>query len=184
MISFILKKNKLSFENRREFTVSKEIIQDYNLNNRSFLEKEEYNQLMNRVVKNYSIYLLAKKDYFEKDIKEKLESVYFDKKIVSEIIDFLKGKGYINDNDLVDDYIVAHKNYGAKKIEYNLLIKGIDKNIIKHYLEKNKEFQFQEIEREFSMKKDEDVEKKIQRLMRKGFQYKDIIKVLNDGRGR
>lgn len=183
MINFILKKNKIQIEARKEFTLNKELILEFHLQEKETLTEKEYVELMNRVVKNYSIYLLAKKDYFKKELKNKLESIFYDKKIVDGILLELEEKGYICDKDLVQQYINSHKKYSRKKIEFELILKGIKSEVFKPFLDSSKENEFDEIKRVIEKNPEIPLEKKITSLLRKGFQYKDI-KVILDRRGK
>lgn len=179
MINFILIKNKIKIEDRKEFSLNREMILEYSLKEKNCLTKDEYEKLMYRVVYNYSIYLLSKKDYFKKDLQDKLKNVFYDIAIVIETMERLEGKGYLDDLSLVEQYIKNHEKYGRKKLEYELNRKGIPNSIIKEFLDSNIDNEFQEIEKNIEKMKDKPLDKVIVTLMRKGFEYKNIKTVLD-----
>ncbi|MBP6063448.1 MAG: regulatory protein RecX [Fusobacteriaceae bacterium] len=179
MINFILIKNKIKIEDKKEFSLSKEIISEYSLKDKESLTQDEYKELIYRVVYNYSIYLLSKKDYFQKDLFTKLKNIFHDQEIINTVLEKLEGKGYLDDFSLVEQYIKNHEKYGRKKIEYELNKKGISNSKIKELLDNNIENEFKEIEKVIEKLKDKPLDKIITALMRKGFEYKSIKSVLD-----
>ena len=100
--------------------------------------------------------------------------------IITEIIESLKEKNYLNDYDFTVSYVNNHKKWGRKKLEYNLFLKGINKEILKNILDENTDSEINEITRLWKTIKNKDEHKKIESLLRKGFQYKDIKKAISN----
>lgn len=84
---------------------------------------------------NYALFLLSKKDYTQYEITKKLTSKGYSKDVINKIIDKLKRYDIINDEKYAKKYInecLNIKKYGIKKIEYNLLAKGIELDSIEN----------------------------------------------------
>ncbi len=77
--------------------------------------------------KSYAFKLLAKKDYFEKELKQKLFLKGFSEKEIEETIDYLKREGYINDKKLLERYkeLAIQKGESELKLKSKLFKKGV-----------------------------------------------------------
>ena len=96
---------------------------------------EEFDKLKTKVLK----YVLYKKRT-EKEIRQKF--INDNGQMLDDVIDHLKETGYVNDLDYINRAIAEFKNLknmSIKEIEYKLLTKGIDKNLIDDYIYNNKE---------------------------------------------
>ena len=95
------------------------------------LEKaEELDKLKSKVLK----YVLYKKRT-ESEVREKFSDV--DEVLLEDVIDFLKEYNYINDEEYIQRSISefkALKNLSIKQINYKLLQKGINKNLLETYI--------------------------------------------------
>ena len=95
------------------------------------LEKaEELDKLKSKVLK----YVLYKKRT-ESEVREKFSDV--DEVLLEDVIDFLKEYNYINDEEYIQRSISefkALKNLSIKEINYKLLQKGINKNLLETYI--------------------------------------------------
>lgn len=147
MNNFSLIKNKIVFEDKIEFTLSKNIIDEFGLKEKKYLSDSEYKEIIYKAAYNYSIYLLSKKDYFKKDIFQKLIEKYSNKEIMVKIIEELEEKEYVNDQNMLVQYVKNHEKYGNKKLEYELIRKGIKNSDIKKILSIDKDREMIEIER-------------------------------------
>lgn len=179
MINFQLKGNKLKIDDNPEISVWKELISEYDLKGRDTLTKEEYKKLMYRVMYNYSIHLLSKKDYFSSDLKGKLKKISYDSSLIESIVDELRKKGYIDDYAMAQQYIKNHEKYGRKKLEFSLKQKGINLSELTDFFEENIEIELNEIEKLLDKFSEKPLEKIITSLMRRGFEYKTIKLVLD-----
>ena len=62
--------------------------------------------------------MLAKRDYFKKELKNKLiEKIGFTD-IVEDVVEDFEEKGYLDDYDKAKSYAKQHSNYGAKKLSF------------------------------------------------------------------
>lgn len=169
-----LQKNKILFENGVEISHQKKTIDEYKLKEGIDLAKDIYLELVERAVLSFSYWLLEKRDYSVREITTKLVMKYREKDIVLKIVEKLKGHNYLNDRDFAVSFINCHKSWGSRKLEYNLLMKGVDRNIIRELLEDNQDDEIEEIKKLWIKMGDKEERKKVESLMRKGFQYSAI----------
>ncbi|GAB6071706.1 regulatory protein RecX [Venenivibrio stagnispumantis] len=73
-------------------------------------------------IKKYAIILLSKRDYFEKELKEKLYKKGYSKEEIDNVIKELKEEGYINDEKLLNRYkeLSLQKGYSTLKLKKKL----------------------------------------------------------------
>ncbi len=96
---------------------------------------EEFDKLKTKVLK----YVLYKKRT-ENEIRQKF--INESGELLDDVIDHLKEIGYINDLSYIDRAVKEFmnlKNMSIKEIEYKLLTKGLDKQLIDDYIYNNKE---------------------------------------------
>lgn len=180
MIVYNLVKNKISFEGRKEFTLSREIISEFDLKKRTSLPEEEYRSLIYRACENYSYYLLGIKNYFRKELKNKLKERFYHEDICEDVVVSLEEKNYIDDYDSAKSYIACHKNYGREKLKFELIKRGASKDIIEELLFENSDSEEEELRRQIFKMEGKVPEKIIASLMRKGFNYGSIKKILGE----
>lgn len=92
--------------------------------------EEEFDKLKSKVLK----YVLYKKRT-ELEVREKFSDV--EENSLEDIIEFLKEYNYINDEEYIERSILEYralKNLSIKEINYKLLQKGINKNILENYI--------------------------------------------------
>ena len=96
---------------------------------------EEFDKLKTKVLK----YILYSKRT-ENDIRKKFLSD--EGQMLDDVIEYLKEAGYINDVIYVEKAVnefLNLKNLSIRELEYKLLQKGIDKNIVDEYIYENRE---------------------------------------------
>lgn len=99
------------------------------------LEAEELDKLKTKVLK----FVLYKKRT-ESEVREKFADC--DEEKLEDVIDILKENNYINDKDYIERSIKEFKslkNLSIKEINYKLLQKKVDKNILEEYIYENRE---------------------------------------------
>lgn len=96
---------------------------------------EEFDKLKTKVLK----YILFKKRT-ESEIRKKF--IADEGELLDDVIDELKELNYINDKQYIEKAIKEYmnlKNLSIKELEYKLISKGIDKDLIRNYIYENKE---------------------------------------------
>lgn len=96
---------------------------------------EEFDKLKTKVLK----YILYKKRS-EAEIRKKF--IEYSGEMLDDVINDLKENGYIDDKIFIDKTVKEFqrlKELSIKELEYKLLSKGIEKNIIENYIYQNKE---------------------------------------------
>ena len=136
---------------------------------------EEYDKNKTRVLK-YVIY----KKRSENEIRAKFQNE-IDSDMFEDIIEELKGNGYISDEQYIERAIneyMALKNLSLKQIRYKLQSKGISNNLIEDYFYENKEqlteYEIKSAENIISKKIQLPAEEIIQSLLKKGFEYDNV----------
>ena len=141
-----------------------------------------------RSLKDYSIYLLSKRDYGVKELERKLILKGYELGEIEQIIQYYLSIGYLNDEKLIVRVISYQisKDKNKKQIEMYLIGKGFDYQLIKSHLN---EMNFKEIEEAIIEKqiikyskltRPISDEKKINRLLNKGYSYESIKKVMDN----
>lgn len=181
-------------------------VRRYKLNENENISKEIYEEILWEVLfkrcRERVAYILGKSDKSVHEIRLKLKQGYYPDEIIENVIEEYIGYDYINDDRYTYNYLknnISRKS--ISRIKSELLIKGISKDIIINSIDKLRKdignesectekqisnVQFQIIEKEFIKKKydfksDDKVllNKIIYSLLRKGFEYDDIIRVYN-----
>ncbi len=155
------------------------------------IDEEEFSALQeainSRRAYNYCVSLLSRRDHSVKELKTKLlQKGYGDESFCA--IQKLCEQGYVSDERFARTYaneLVKLKGYGKRRIEQELMRKGIDREIIRMTIEET-EFEnsriIEVINRKY--KRCFDDEKKRQRavngLLRLGYSYSEIKDALNE----
>jgi len=175
-----IQNSKLYFENNISFSIPKKKIYQLNLKEDIFIENDLYLKLLKESALSFSYWLLEKRDYGTKEIEIKLLTKYKEPTIITDIISLLNDRCYLDDSRFAKGFINTHTHWGRKKLEYHLIIKGIDRTIVNNLLNENTSHEFEEIKKRWLQMKNKDNYKKIQTLMRKGFEYQNIKKVIDE----
>ncbi len=105
---------------------------------------EEFDKEKTKVFK----YIMFKKRT-ESEIRNKFSS-QIEENMLDDIIEYLKEAGYINDYNFIEKQVNEYinlKNMSIQEIKYKLMTKGIDKELIEDYIDKNRE-KLEEYERQ------------------------------------
>ena len=137
------------------------------------LDKRE--KLKTKVLK----YIMFKKRT-EKEVREKFSSE--DEILLEEVIEILKDLGYINDINYIERFIseaINLKNLSLYELKYKLSSKGISRNLIDEYFDKNidvlLEYEKKSAENIINKKKrNMEIEDIKQYLRRKGYKEESI----------
>lgn len=80
---------------------------------------------------NYVLFLLNRRDYSLKEIKEKLEKHKYATIDCEKVIDYILKNNYQSDERFAENYVKNYKHkYGKQKLRQNLLLKGISEDLI------------------------------------------------------
>lgn len=179
-----IQKNTIYLSNDEKIPVSPFIIYSYDLSVGKNIE-EEYFDILTDSAYEKAVFLLGFKERTKKDLFLKLRETYPNVDAINLAIDKLEENGLVSDKNYAILYIKS-KPYGRNRIVATLMYKGIDKEIIDQaYEEINEEYieEFSSIDEEklnnlikSNLKKSD--RKLIESLMRKGFNYNDIIDIL------
>lgn len=141
---------------------------------------EEFDKQKTKVLK----YILYKKRT-EQEVRNKF-STTMDENMLEDIIEYLKEAKYINDQEFIERTVnnfMILKNLSIKEIQYKLMAKGLNKNVIEDYIAENKE----ELE-QYEIKSAENIlykksismeqEEIKQYLLKKGYKIENINKAM------
>ena len=137
---------------------------------------EEFDKEKTKVLK----YIMFKKRS-EYEVRNKFSNT-IEEELLEDIIEYLKEANYINDNNyierLIDEYMNL-KNLSIKELQYKLLSKGLNKNMIEDYFYEHKE-NLEEYEIKsagniiYKKKSSMDEDEIKQYLLKKGYKYESI----------
>lgn len=129
------------------------------------------------------IYILSKSDKTEYELIRKLAASYYPKEVIKYAILYCRKHRYINDENYIREYIEIYRETRSKtRIKVDLIKKGLNKSDIDEILEE--EYIDEEEQVNIFLKSinindvlgdKKELNKLINRLMRKGYKY-DIIK--------
>jgi SOS response regulatory protein OraA/RecX len=138
-----------------------------------------------RSIKEYSLYLLAKRDYGVKELERKLLLKGYELDEIKKLLEYYLSISYLDDKKLIERLISYQisNNKSKRQIEVYLINKGFDKNDVKNLLEM---IDFEDLENDMLEKhirrylntsKPILKEKIMSRLLNKGFSYQSIKKI-------
>lgn len=175
------KRSKVFLDGEFAFVLYKGELRDYKIKVGSDLSLNTYDEITGTVlskrVKLRAMNLLQKKDYTEKQLRDKLNEGLYSQELVDEAIDYVKSFRYLDDDRFARDYITYHMSMRSRnRIIQDLVQKGIGKDILMPIME--------EIYEEAGSESGEDVElEQIQKLLikkhyDKEMEYKDKQKIM------
>lgn len=180
MILYKVEKNKLYLENDEIIDVNPDIIYEYRLKSDMNISKELYKKVVYEAILSKAYFYLSRRDYSVKELKNKLK-FKFQKHLnsIESVADKLNCTGYLNDFEYAKRYINS-KSYGRRRIEYELFMKGISKQIIAEIYSLDIKDEKAEIRKLLPKLKKKDRDKKIAYLLRRGFNLDDILHELKN----
>ena len=175
-LKIMIKGNKLILDNDKIIYLTKEMFSKFDLKDKTELDNETFYSLIYFRIKLSAYNMLAKRDYFKKELKNKLiEKIGFTD-IVEDVVEDFEEKGYLDDYEKAKSYAEQHSNYGTKKLSFILYQMGEDRETISEILEDEKDNQIEKIWIKLDNKEHK---KKIESILRKGFLYGDIKKAIS-----
>ena len=133
--------------------------------------------------------LLTDMDRTEAQLRQKLKQKAFEENIIEQTIEYVKSFGYINDAEYARSFINGRKDKKSRKELYMLLVgKGIKSDVLDEVFEEEYDnddsactaIKAIMVKRRYNPDEatDKDTQKILGYLMRKGFKYEDIRKVI------
>lgn len=179
------------------FVLYKGELRTYGIREEKELSKETYHMILDEVLtkraKLRCMYLLKSRDYTRHELEEKLRKEYYSEEIVEQAITYVASYGYVDDIRYAKAYIhYAGKTKSRKQIEFDLMKKGVSKDVIISAFEELNELEELESEEELIRAllvkkhyKNEDATTEERRkiigfLYRKGFSLDKIYKVVGE----
>ena len=195
------KKYTVLLEGTRNLTIAlyPSEIRRFNISEGNYLSKEQYGyieEILYKRGKERALYYLKNSDKTTFQMRNKLREGFYPDNIIDKIIGFLNKYGYIDDLQYAERYISYSINKKSlRKIEENLRVKGISKEIIKDAFDYFNEYDMDDtikensqielirkhITRKIKPDMDMNMENKIvMSVVRKGFMYEDVVSVLKE----
>ncbi len=190
------KRIKIYIDGEFTFVLYKGELRDYCIKTGQELSESNYREIVDVVLpkrcKLRAMNLLQKKDYTEKQLRDKLSEGLYPTDIIDDAIHYVKAYHYLDDERYARDYITYHMSIRSRnRIIQDLSGKGISKDIFmpiveELYMEEDSDIEIEQI-RKLLAKKHYDPEqadfKEKQKimafLMRKGFQMADIKRAMD-----
>ncbi len=190
------KRIKIFIDGEFAFVLYKGELRDYGIRVGQELSNTNYQDIIDVVLpkrcKLRAMNLLQKKDYTEKQLRDKLSEGLYPTEIVDDAIHYVKAYHYLDDERYARDYITYHMPIRSRnRIIQDLSGKGISKDIFmpiveELYMEEDSDIELDQI-RKLLAKKHYDPEqadfkekqKIVAFLVRKGFQMADIKRTMD-----
>ncbi len=189
-------RSKIYIDTEFAFVLYKGELRHYKISEGKEIDISTYEEICATVLvkraKLRGMSLLKSRPYTEKQMYDKLKQGFYREDIIRTAIEYFKSFGYIDDMKYAVDYIDYHSGVkSVKRLEQDLINKGIGKNIIKNAFEIwqseggriDEISQIHELLNKKSYNLNQADNKEKQRIMaflyRKGFAVDNIRKVLN-----
>lgn len=189
------KRSKVFIDGEFAFVLYKGELRDYKIKVGETLTDNAYEEITGTVlskrVKLRVMNLLQKKDYTEKQLRDKLQEGLYPLELVDEAIAYVKSYKYLDDDRFARDYITYHMEMRSKqRILQDLSQKGINKDQILSIMDEIYEDEESDVETEqiqkLLLKKHFDKEmdykekqKLIAFLMRRGYTLDKIRRAMD-----
>lgn len=150
------KRSKVFLEEEFAFVLYKGELRQYKIQEQQPLPEKDYEEIIKEVLpkraKKRALYLLQKRSYTEKKLREKLREGHYPAEIVEQTIEYVKSYHYLDDYSYALEYISYRKEKVSRKIlEEKLKEKGIQAQILQQAMEEvysskkeEEELQFQQ----------------------------------------
>lgn len=153
------------------------------------ISNEQYNKILKEAIipkaKRKAISYLEKSSRTEKEIRDKLKRELYEQEIIENVIRYLDGYHYLNDDWVAENFVRANQfKHSRKWMEMKLAQKGIDKERVHVFFEDEYSEKFaieKEIQKKLKGRKQitwEEKNKIMASLYRKGYSISDTRKVM------
>lgn len=125
-------RSKVYIDGEFAFVLYKGELRSYHLGVGEEIAQKDYNEIMEEVLpkraKLRAMNLLTKREYTEKQLRDKLRTGFYPRRIIEEALAYVAGFHYTDDLRYACDYITGHENVRSRRrIEQDLLGKGIER---------------------------------------------------------
>lgn len=175
-----LTSNRIYFSEDEFFRINSDIIYEFSLKKGMELNEQLSNKLFIQLILYRAYSFLLKRDYAKKELKLKLSLEFKGSYPIDKAIAILEEKGYIDDFSYAKNYI-TNKSFSKKKFYYDLSIKGIKKEVIDEVLSEMIFDEKEDIRKIMPKLSSKDERKKVEYLLRKGYNLRDILEVIKEG---
>ena len=173
-----INKCKILFENGEEIALTFDTIYEEKLDEGMEVSFLKYEELKEKAAYFRGISHLARYDKSEKGLALKLGEK-FGKRAAEAAVKKIKEQGYIDDNEYALSFLRG-KSYSRKQAVYELMKKGISSEKAKQALKESEIDEKESIKKQLSRMGDREEKKKIEALMRKGFEYSTVKECLKE----
>lgn len=177
-----LTSNRLYYSDDEFYRVNIDIITEFQLKKNMIIEGQTEKKLLIELLLFRTYGYLIKRDYTEKEIRNKLRMEFPKDAPYDELIEKLKEKSYLDDYSYAKNFIET-KKISKKKIYYELIMRGIKKEDIDSVYSEVEVDEKQQINGYMRKLNGKDERKKIEYLLRKGYNLRDILEVIKENKG-
>ena len=184
MIMKILKiqKNKIYLEDNNEvIDISPDIKSMFSLKEGDDISIK-YDDISYEAALAKGLFLLSIKDRTKKNLQNKLNEKFINKKMVDKAVDKLEQLGYVNDFDYAINFI-RNSKYGYQRIVAELMSKGLTRNTIEEaylIIEEADDIDNKKLEKAIMKSNKKEEKKLIEYLLRQGFKLDKIFVKLKE----
>ena len=173
-------RNKIFLSNGEVLDVNFDIKNKYDLKEEKCIDSL-YDEISYEASLAKALYLLSLRDRTEEELRVKLNEKVKNKKANEKAIMKIKELGYINDYEYALLY-AKNSKYGEKRIEFELLKRGVSKSQIKEVLLNINKDSGDKLQKAMKKVKHKEENKIIQYLIRQGFELEEILEELKNNR--
>ncbi len=144
IIEYTKAKYKIFIDGEFAFVLYKGELRQFNVEKDGEITAEAYAKIMEEILpkraKLRAMHLLEKRPYTEKVLRDKLREGFYPDEIIDIALDYLKGYRYIDDYSYACQYLDTYGfSKSVKKMEQDLMAKGIKKDIITEAVQSRRE---------------------------------------------
>lgn len=186
-----IQKSKVEINYELEIALYKGELRRFHVLQDELLSEEHYHEIMQEILpkraRERCLNLLARRSMTEKEIRKKLQEGFYPEEIIEKTIELLVRHRLVNDEYYADSYVeLNRKGKSTRQIKQELMHKGIDKETILYALSECEVDEEENIRRLMNKKRinpqdatDEEKHKFCAYLLRKGYDYDKIRKVVS-----
>lgn len=185
------KKSKIYIDDEFAFVLYKGEIRRFGFEEGEVVSQENYGEIMKEILpkrgKIRAMHMLQSMDRTEGQIRSKLREGGYPDVVIEEVLDYVKGYGYVDDSRYVSSYLRGRgRTKSVRQMQAELQLKGVSKELVQGILEQEESVDESAAICRWIEKKHIDIEnpdqdqlrKFYQFLLRKGFKYEDIHREL------